>query len=180
MKYIKHASTKMEQQVEELVHLFRIGEQEKEITRFPVAEVIEEARMLVAGRLQQRGVQVQVTAQAWLTATNRFSSETLFCRTICLKNNWRASKACFSSGAPTHTEGFLGTWVAAHSCQPTKGVCQSRNNSGKAYKWGRVATGTFWAKASNDSTAGCRFPVTELREDSPLNTASQMPWPFSP
>ena len=68
LDYIRKATTKMNQQVEELSHLFRTGITRQKPSRFPLREAIEEARDLVAGRLQEHQIVVSIDVEGWLTA----------------------------------------------------------------------------------------------------------------
>jgi len=66
VKYIVHAANKMGQQVDELSHLFRIGASHQVAARFSIAEAVEEARMVVAGRLREHDVVVNINVQGWI------------------------------------------------------------------------------------------------------------------
>ncbi len=63
MHYINTASEKMDQLLEELLHLSRIGRRVNPSVETPLQEIVQKALALVAGRIDQRGVRVQVTQQ---------------------------------------------------------------------------------------------------------------------
>ena len=63
VQYINTASAKMNQLLEELLHLSRIGRMVNPSVETPLQEIVQEAMALVAGRIDQRGVRVQVTQE---------------------------------------------------------------------------------------------------------------------
>ena len=71
MHYIHTASEKMSLLLDELLHLSRIGRVVNPSVETPLQEIIREALALVAGRINQRGVVVQVTQEPVLLYGDR-------------------------------------------------------------------------------------------------------------
>jgi PAS domain S-box-containing protein len=64
--YIRHAASRMATLLDELMNLSRVGRSVQEPTRFAIAEAVEEARKLAAGRLEPRKIQLDVQVPGWI------------------------------------------------------------------------------------------------------------------
>ncbi len=71
LQYIHTATAKMGQLLDELLHLSRLGRVMNPSVETPLQEIVREALALVAGRIDQRGVRVQVTQEAVLLYGDR-------------------------------------------------------------------------------------------------------------
>jgi len=68
IRYIQHAVTKMGKLLNDLSKMFSDGEVHNTPERFTLADVLEDARMLVAGRLMAQSIQVHLLSNGWIMA----------------------------------------------------------------------------------------------------------------
>lgn len=68
IRYIQHAATKMGKLLNDLSKIFNEGEVQNTPERFTLADVVEDARMLVAGRLMAQSIQVRLLSNGWILA----------------------------------------------------------------------------------------------------------------